>query len=129
MITVGTYTCIGNLLRIFFIYNPYTRICDNKNKLSIIENLRMYICLFGSAKVPIAVYMTGINILATTSMPPTKNKVMVALACARTSWTNFLNCLTSSSFPSLSFSSAFLFDVVILYWRKVFAASMDAVNM
>ena len=67
--------------------------------------------------------------LATTSMPPTTNNVIVVLAYARTSWTSFLDFFTSSSFPNLSFSLTFLFDIVILYWRKTLAATMDTINI
>ena len=63
------------------------------------------------------------------SMPPTTNNVIVVLACALTSRTSLLNIFTSSLFPNLSFSLAFLFDIVILYWRKIFAAIMVTIKI
>ena len=61
-------------------------------------------------------------------MPPTKTNVRVGLACARSSLTNFISCITSS-FCNLSFSLAFLLDTKILYWRKILAVVINVADV
>ena len=66
--------------------------------------------------------------LAITSIPPTTNNVMVGLACALRRWTS-LSCLFTSSFPSLSFSLAFLFDIITLYCKKTLVVAMNTADV